>query len=56
MNNRERKISHQSLSLPDRHEMSDAEIRQAAQDFRDFMRKRHTERHDSDRPVPRAII
>ena len=50
------KLSCEALSLPDRHELSDAEMRQAALDFRDFMRKRHTVRDCSDRPVPRGVI
>ena len=50
------KLPYEALSLPDRHELSDAEMRQAALDFRDFMRKRHTVRDYSDRPVPRGVI
>ncbi len=50
------KLSYKALPLPDRHEMSDAEMREAARVFRDFMRMRHAVRDYSDRPVKRAVI
>ena len=42
--------------LPYRHGMSDAEMRQAASEFLDFMRNRHTVRDYDSRPVPADII
>ena len=50
------KLSCEALSLPDQHELSDAEMPQAALGFRDFMRERHTVRDYSDWPVPRGVI
>ena len=49
-------LSYKALPRPDRHEMSVAEMDEAARVFRDFMRMRHTVRDYSDRPVKRAVI
>jgi hypothetical protein len=42
--------------LPDRAEMTDAQMRAAAQAFYDKMRQRHSVRDYSDRPVARDVI
>ena len=47
---------YQPLPLPDRADLSDAEMSAAATAHLDFMRTRHTIRDFSDRPVPRKII
>jgi len=44
------------MPLPDRHDMGDADMCQAAAAFHCFLRKRHSVRDFSDRPVPRPII
>ena len=49
-------LTYQALPLPDRHDMSDTEMRTAARAFHDQMRKRHSVRDFTDRPVPREII
>lgn len=49
-------IKHEALPLPDFHNMSDGEMQKAAADFYDFMRKRHSIRDFSDRPVSREVI
>jgi len=49
-------ISYEPLPLPDRVQKPDAEALQAVEAFRDYMRKRHSVRDYSDRPVPREII
>ena len=51
------KLQFEPLPLPDRHTMSDAEMREAAADFLAFMRRRHTVRdYDSSKPVDVGII
>jgi len=49
-------LAYEAVPLPDRHAMSDAAMAEAARSFRDFMRKRHTVRHFSERPVAREVI
>ncbi|NDW44799.1 nitroreductase family protein [Ruegeria sp. PrR005] len=49
-------LSYSALPLPDRVEMSDDQMLAAAEAFHDTMRRRHTVRDYSDRPVPRAVI
>lgn len=49
-------MRYEALLLPDRLSLTDAEAQDAAQRFRDFMRRRHTIRDFSDRPVPREVI
>ena len=49
-------LSYCAIPLPDRQEMTDDEMRAAAQDFHDRMRTRHSVRDYSDRPVPREVI
>ena len=51
------KLQFEPLPLPDRHTMSDPEMREAAADFLAFMRRRHTVRdYDSSKPVDVGII
>nr|WP_321252090.1 nitroreductase family protein [uncultured Ruegeria sp.] len=50
------KINYTPLPLPDRSDMTDAEMATAAEGFYDVMRKRHTVRDYCDRTVPRAVI
>ncbi|TDE41224.1 nitroreductase family protein [Antarcticimicrobium sediminis] len=49
-------LSYNAIPLPDRAEMSDAEMTAAAQAFHDTMRRRHSVRDYSPRPVPREVI
>ncbi len=49
-------IAFEAIPLPDRAEMSDAEMQAAALAFYDTMRKRHSVRDFSDRPVARSVI
>jgi len=49
-------MRYEALPLPDRLSLPDAKALQAAERFRDFMRKRHTIRDFIDRPVPREVI
>jgi len=49
-------MKYQPLPLPDRWDMTDDEMEKAAQTFCDTMRKRHTVRDYSSRPVPVEII
>lgn len=44
------------LDLPDRADLTDAEMSAEARAFHDRMRRRHTVRQFSDRPVPRVVI
>ena len=51
------KLQFEPLPLPDRHTMSDPEMREAAADFLAFMRRRHTVRdYDSSKPVDVGVI
>ena len=49
-------LSYAAIPLPDRFAYSDTEMRARAQAFHDHMRRRHTVRDFSDRPVPREVI
>ena len=49
-------LSYRAVPLPDRNEMTDAEMIAAAEAFYDTMRRRHTVRDYDSRPVPRAVI
>ncbi|MFY0309569.1 nitroreductase family protein [Leisingera sp. D0M16] len=49
-------LSYDPLPLPDRAEYSDAEMQEKAAAFLAHMRRRHTVRDYTDRPVPRAVI
>ena len=44
------------IPLPDRFNYSEAEMRQRVEDYFDLIRRRHTVREYSDRPVPRDVI
>ena len=47
---------HQPIPLPARADLPEAEMIARSEQFLDRMRRRHTVREFSDRPVPRAII
>ncbi|SFT47164.1 nitroreductase family protein [Sedimentitalea nanhaiensis] len=49
-------LSYFAIPLPDRTEMDDTQMRAQAREFYDRMRRRHTVRDYSDRPVPRDVI
>ena len=49
-------MAYDPLPLPDRQERTDAEMIARAEAFHDEIRRRHTVRDFSDRPVPRAVI
>ncbi len=49
-------IKYTPIPLPDRASMNDEEMKAAAQQFYDKIRKRHSVRDFTDRPVPREII
>ena len=49
-------IGYEALALPDRHDMTDAEMAEAARGFHAAMARRHSVRHYADRPVPRGVI
>ena len=49
-------LTYEPIPLPDRHKMTDADMRKSAESFHDFMRKRHSVRQFSDRAVPRDVI
>ncbi|HLQ18653.1 MAG TPA: nitroreductase family protein [Tabrizicola sp.] len=53
---RKGEVSYQPLPLPDRVQLDDDESLKAVERFRDFMRKRHSVRDYSTRPVPEAAI
>ena len=48
--------AYRPIPLPDRRDLSDAEAAAAAAGFLDLMRRRHSIRDFSDRPVPRRVI
>jgi nitroreductase len=50
------RITYSALPLPDRLDWSDDEMSRAARAFHDTMRRRHTVRDFTERPVPRAVI
>lgn len=47
---------YKALPIPDRWEMSDKEMISKSEEFYELMKKRHTVREYSSRPVPREII
>ena len=49
-------VSYQPLPLPDRVQMPDDRAQGAAEAFLDYMRRRHSVRQYSTRPVPEAVI
>lgn len=49
-------LSYEATPLPDRSSMSDEEMIRAAAAFYEAMRKRHSVREFTDRPVPRDVI
>jgi len=49
-------IEYEALDLPDRMDLSDAEMLAEAKAFYDKMKRRHTVRDYSDRPVAREVI
>lgn len=49
-------IKYAPVALPDRQDLSDEDMAAAAAAFYDRMRRRHTVRQFSDKPVPPAII
>ncbi len=49
-------LTYRAIPLPDRADMTDGEMREAAKAFYERMCKRHTVRDYSDRPVPLAVI
>jgi nitroreductase len=50
------KMVYTALPLPDRFDFSDEEMRARAEAFHDTMKRRHSVRDFSDRPVPREVI
>jgi iodotyrosine deiodinase len=53
---RKGEVKYQPLPLPDRVQLEDAASLQAAERFLDYMRKRHSVRDFSSRPVAEAVI
>jgi len=53
---RKGEVSYQPLPLPDRVQRPEPEALAAAEAFRDYMRKRHSVRQYSARPVPEGVI
>lgn len=53
---RKGEVSYQALALPDRVQMPDDQALQAAETFRDYMKKRHSVRQYSSRPVPETVL
>jgi nitroreductase len=53
---RKGEVSYQPLALPDRVQLPDDKALAAAGDFLAYMRKRHSVRQYSNRPVPEAVI
>ena len=49
-------VSYVPLPLPHRVQLPDGDALKAALSFRDYVRKRHSVRDYSDRPVPKEII
>jgi len=49
-------LTYRAIPLPDRVDLTDGEMHDAAAAFHKKMRTRHTVRAFSDRPVPRAVI
>lgn len=53
---RKGEVRYEALALPDRVELPEAEAQVAAERFRDYMKRRHSVRQYSTRPVPEAVI
>ncbi|MGV8949668.1 MAG: nitroreductase family protein [Cypionkella sp.] len=53
---RKGEVVYQALALPDRVQVPDDQALRAAEAFRDYMRKRHSVRQYSSRPVPEAVV
>lgn len=53
---RKGEVRYEPLALPDRVQLAPDEALRAAEGFRDYMKRRHSVRHYSDRPVPEAVI
>jgi iodotyrosine deiodinase len=53
---RKGEVTYQALALPDRVQVPDDQALAAATAFRDYMRKRHSVRQYSTRPVPEAVV
>lgn len=53
---RKGEVSYHPLPLPDRVQLDDAAALAEAERFRDYMKKRHSVRDYSPRPVPEAVI
>lgn len=53
---RKGEVTYQALPLPDRVQLPDDEALAAATRFRDYMKRRHSVRQYSRRPVPEAVI
>jgi hypothetical protein len=53
---RKGEVSYQALPLPDRAQKSDDQALADVRAFRDYMKKRHSVREYSSRPVPEAVI
>lgn len=53
---RKGEVSYQALPLPDRVQKPDAQALADVEAFRDYMKKRHSVREYSTRPVPEAVI
>ena len=49
-------LKYEAIPLPDRHDMSGAQMQETARAFYGFMRKRHSVRDFSDRAVAREVI
>ncbi len=49
-------LAYDPIDLPDRADLSDAEMQKEAERFLDRMRRRHTVRDYTDQPVDRAVI
>lgn len=53
---RKGEVSYRAVALPDRVQMPDDHALRAAETFRDYMKKRHSVRQYSSRPVPEAVL
>lgn len=49
-------LNYDPIPLPDRSDLTDAQMVKAASGFLDLMRRRHSVRDYCDRPVPREVI
>ncbi len=53
---RKGEVSYQPLPLPDRVQLDEGAALAAAETFRDYMKRRHSVRQYSSKPVPEAVI